>query len=366
MKERERILEKTDGGLLIFSFYLGEKCLKKKFKSPFREGDVCPSCHLYKNQKPGEQAFYYLQDFGDSQKSGNCFEIAARVLNMNIRTDFQALLERIDQDLCLGVFEQNRDKYGKAPKFNREFIKEELTKGKTSSIRSFAPVIQDFRAWELDYWGRYGIDVATLQRYHVHSLQSITFTKQDGNSFNVFGSKAIPTYGYFFNNMQGIKVYRPKAQNRFLYGGKLPNPYIFGWEQLPGTGDIVIITGGEKDVLSLASHGFAAITFNSETAKIPPSKMDELKKRFKLIIFMYDSDATGIKESKARVAEYLEAYNVCRVQLPLLGTKLEKDISDFFALGHTSKELLDLIKESKTTSKNIKQRNIFTHEPSNK
>lgn len=343
MKERERILEKTDGGLYIFSFYLGKNCLKKKFNSPFRDDDNRPSCHLYKNQKPGEQPFYYLQDFGDSRKSGNCFEIAARVLNMNIRTDFPALLERIDQDLCLGVFEQNRDKYGKTPKFNREFIKEELSKSKTSSIHSFAPVIQDFRAWELEYWGKYGIDAATLQGYHVHSLQSVSFTKQDGKSFNVFGSKAIPAYGYFFNDLQGVKVYRPTATNRFLYGGKLPSPYVFGWEQLPEAGDTVIITGGEKDVLSLASHGFAAIAFNSETAKIPQDKLRELARRFKRIIFLYDTDTTGIKESQARVEEYKHDFNVQRIQLPLAGTKKEKDISDFFALHHTAEELKDII-----------------------
>lgn len=347
MTKRELILEKTEGGLTIFSYYLGETCLRKKFRSPFRCDDKRPSCHLYRNQRPGEAAHYYLQDFGDSKCSGNCFETAAKVLGINIRTDFQALLERIDQDLCLGVFEQNKEKYGKAPRFSKQAIMEVLDKAKTSSIHSFLPVIQDFKTWELEYWGRYGIDIETLCKYHVHSLRSVTFTKQDGKSFNVFGSKAIPAYGYFFNEMRGIKVYRPKAQNRFLYGGVLPSPYVFGWEQLPPTGETAFITGGEKDVLSLAAHGFHAITFNSETAKIPGEKLEILAKRFHRIVFLYDSDSTGIKESKARVEEYQGAYNVCRVQLPLRGTKQEKDISDFFALGKNAKDLLELINNGK-------------------
>lgn len=82
MEEYKTILKKTDGGLDIFSYYLGKECLKKKFKSPFRSGDNRPSCHLYLNEPPGEQAYYYLQDFGDSRCSGNAFTIAARVLNM--------------------------------------------------------------------------------------------------------------------------------------------------------------------------------------------------------------------------------------------------------------------------------------------
>ena len=47
MEEYKTILKKTDGGLDIFSYYLGKECLKKKFKSPFRSGDNRPSCHLY-------------------------------------------------------------------------------------------------------------------------------------------------------------------------------------------------------------------------------------------------------------------------------------------------------------------------------
>lgn len=295
MEEYKTILKKTDGGLDIFSYYLGKECLKKKFKSPFRSGDNRPSCHLYLNEPPGEQAYYYLQDFGDSRCSGNAFAIAARVLN------------------------------------------------KTSSIKTFMPVIQEFMSWELEYWNKYGIDVNTLRRYHVHSLRSVTFNKADGKSFNIFGSKAIPAYGYFFNDMKGIKVYRPKAENRFLYGGDLPTPYVFGWEQLQENGDMVFITGGEKDVLSLASHGYNAIAFNSETAKIPADKIKLLSQRFRKIIFLYDSDTTGIKESKSRVEEYNGNYNVFRLELPLSGTKQEKDISDYFALGRTTQDLQKLI-----------------------
>lgn len=43
---------------------------------------------------------------------------------------------------------------------------------------------------------------------------------------------------------------------RFLYGGEMPEVYCFGLEQLPNKGDIVFITGGEKDVMSLYSKGF--------------------------------------------------------------------------------------------------------------
>ena len=64
--------------------------------------------------------------------------------------------------------------------------------------------------------------------------------------FAVYGSKAIPTYGYFFDGSNRVKIYRPKAKLRFMYAGHFPKPYIFGYEQLPAKGDVVFITGGEK------------------------------------------------------------------------------------------------------------------------
>ena len=128
-----------------------------------------------------------------------------------------------------------------------------------------------------------------------------------------------------------------------MYAGHFPKPYIFGYEQLPAKGDVVFITGGEKDVMSLASHGFSALTFNSETANIPEGIFEDLSKRFSKIIFLYDTDATGRKESELRVQQYREKYNVFKLDLPLAGSKSEKDISDFFRLGHTDKELQSLI-----------------------
>ena len=67
---------------------------------------------------------------------------------------------------------------------------------------------------------------------------------------------------------------------------------------------MVIITGGEKDVLSLAAHGFNAISFNSETANISEEVMRELAGRFKKILFLYDMDETGKKESAMKVKQF--------------------------------------------------------------
>ena len=73
---------------------------------------------------------------------------------------------------------------------------------------------------------------------------------------------------------------------------------VSGLEQLPAKGDTLFITGGEKDVLSLAAHGFHAICFNSETVMIPSTLVYRLTFRFKHIVLLFDMDKTGQGEFK--------------------------------------------------------------------
>ena len=341
MNEVKKILELTNGGLDVFIYYLGDKCLKKSFRNPLRE-DARPSCHLYPNKDSYGNIQYYLQDFGDSSFCGNCFTIVGKLCGINTRLNFREVLEVIDRDLSLDIFDNAS--YSQQRLVVKKVISKERLKEEKDFI-SFEYKSKSYTHNEKDYWKKYGINMEILEQYNVYSLDSIKFTRKDGSSFANFSSKAIPMFAYLFGQakVQGLKIYRPTAKNRFLYAGRLPKPYIFGWEQLPKNGEVVTITGGEKDVLSLAAHGFNAIAFNSETAKIPEAIMTELQGRFAKILFLYDMDETGKKESQNRVEEYKDKYNVGRVELPLTGTKKEKDISDFFAQGNSGKVLNKLL-----------------------
>lgn len=96
--------------------------------------------------------------------------------------------------------------------------------------------------------------------------------------------------------------------------------------------------------MSLAAHGFHAICFNSETACIPETLIHRLSFRFKHIILLYDVDKTGLESSAKRERE-LKSYGVKRLLLPLSGTKEEKDVSDYFALGNSRENLIRLFLE---------------------
>ena len=91
--------------------------------------------------------------------------------------------------------------------------------------------------------------------------------------------------------------------------------------------------------MSLSAHGFSAISFNSETADIPKAILDVLASRFNKIVLLYDMDETGVRESRRMLWRYGDDYALYRMALPLSGTKSEKDISDWFRLGHKADEL---------------------------
>ena len=224
--------------------------------------------------------------------------------------------------------------------------KEELSEKK----KIFKLYEQPFRADEIAYWQRYGITDKVLQKYHVKSLFRYETISNQGNPFSLTSTKNEPIFCYVMGDF--VKIYRPNSKLRFLYGGDKSKDYIFGFEQLPSKGDILFITGGEKDVLSLSSHHFNAICFNSETASIPEPIIESLQLRFRHIILLYDTDETGLREAE-RQAKQLEPYHVFCLSLSLQGTKTEKDISDFFALGKTAKDLTSLLTD--------KLSSIYTH-----
>lgn len=324
----------TNNGFDIFSHYLGENTVSRKlFCNPFR-GDTSPSCRLKERSRNGS-TIWTMVDYGDSSWCGDVFTIIAKTMKLNPQTDFRELLKTIDKDMNLFVMDE-------APAGVHPVIRHAAVPTPSGPV-DFKAVYQTFRRSEQSYWLRYGITESILARYEVKSVRSCKFIRSDNTSYSYYGSYLEPMYGYTFNNATGIKVYRPFSKTRFLYGGTLPHPYVFGWKQLPISGDYVIITGGEKDVMSLAVRGYSAIAFNSESAHISENTMEELSSRFKHILFLYDCDTTGKRESAKFVEKFQGKFSTQSIILPLSGTKKDKDISDFFRAGHSVHEFQELI-----------------------
>ena len=329
MLNKDEILGRTNNGLDVFKHYIpGGWHIGRNFLNPLYE-DRKASCNIWFDRRGG---CYRMKDFGNDAYSGDCFDIVGKLKNLNCGNpkDFIEILQAVNRDLHLGL----SDDYGDTPlvvsmsprpvresKSNPAPQPENLKKAKPYSISG-----QSFSVMELSFWGQYGITPEILKMHKILSLKEFKSENSEGKPFAFHSTDDEPIFGY--QGKKHIKIYRPKSEIRFLYGGLLSDNYCFGLEQLPSKGDTLFITGGEKDVMSLVARGFHAICFNLETSNIPWHIIKKLSYRFKHIILLYDTDRTGLE-----------------LPLPLAGTKQEKDILDYFKMGNTRENFISLFIE---------------------
>ena len=306
MLRKEEILERTSNGLAVFKHYLpGNWRIGRNFLNPLYE-DSKASCNIYFDRRGG---IYKMKDFGNDSYSGDCFFLVGQLkgLDCNRAADFVEILEIIDRDLGLGL--ASGTPVSVPPATVRRAVPDKPEETSEKPVKPYQFREQKFSLAELVYWQQYGITPELLERYKVCSLREYNSETAEGKPYTYTSSVAEPMYGY--KGKQHIKLYRPFSTPRFLYGGSFGENYSFGLEQLPAKGDTLFITGGEKDVLSLAAHGFHAICFNSETVTIPPTLVYRLTFRFKHIVLLFDMDKTG-RESSCKQEKLLEEFGVKR------------------------------------------------------
>ena len=332
---KEDILLLTDKGLAVFKYYIPFSFkLGRNFLNPLYK-DSKASCNVYFDRRNG---MYKMKDFGNDDYSGDCFALVGKLNGLNCKEpkDFVQILAII-RDMHLGLSDKSEMRISSTTSV--PVIAEVTHVPKRKKARPYTLAQKSFTAAELAFWGESGITQEVLKLFQVVSLKKFSSENNEGKPFSIAATDKEPVFGY--TAKQYVKVYRPHSEMRFLYAGDFGENYCFGLEQLPAKGDLLFITGGEKDVMSLTVHGFHAICFNSETVTIPVGIIHRLSFRFKHIVLLYDVDKAGL-DSSAKQELALKNYGVKRLLLPLEGTKVEKDISDFFRLGNSREDLIKL------------------------
>mgnify|MGYP000844621622 FL=1 len=329
MLNKDELLRRTNNGLDVFKHYISTQWKTgRNFLNPLYE-DRKASCNVYFDRHSG---VYRIKDFGNDEYSGDCFFFVGKLkgLDCSNGTDFVEILKIIDRDMSLGLGESESSYTAQRtmPQSKQPVL--ESPQSKPYNISQ-----QKYTQKELEFWLQSGITPEILKLYKAVSLKEFRSVNKDDKPFFYTSSENEPIFGYMGKRF--VKIYRPFSQVRFLYGGNIGENYCFGLEQLPAKGDTLFITGGEKDVMTLAVHGFHAICFNSETSTIPTGIIYKLTFRFKHIVLLYDVDKTGI-ESAIKHEKALSEYGVKRLILPLSGEKRDKDITDYFSQGNARKE----------------------------
>lgn len=336
MISKEEVLDRTRRGLDIFKHYIGFPIRPgKNFRNPLY-ADRNPSCNIYFDR---HAQIFKMKDFGNEAYSGDCFWFVAVRNGWDVKRDFYKVISLIVADMCLAVGDSAAREPVRTPSSRNP---EPARPADDAPVRKEYHIeVKPFSSEELTYWRQYGITSEILARYNVRSVKTFEGYNRSNESYRIGTTASEPMFAYIGTGY--AKMYRPHSRKmRFFYGGEMPEQYCFGLSALPNKGDMLFITGGEKDVLSLVSHGFNAVSFNSETARIPESLIQMLARKFRHIVLLYDMDDTGKQES-VKQAEVLSAYHVIRMELPLSGEKKDKDISDYFASGKSAADFKVLI-----------------------
>jgi hypothetical protein len=348
------LLQVTNGGLDFYQFVFKNKLIPvadqnkmENVLNPFYE-DTKPAFSIYlkSSKDESETDKWCFNDFGDESFFGDVFDFAGFYYDLDVKQDFNEIVLNIIRDLNIKETEVTQhDIYlsSDMQNFCFEIIYFDQTNQKEFTENYF-----------LD---NYSIPYSVCLEYGARAIKGYRHLKGGKIiSFNVREKEVLIAYthdGY-------AKLYQPLTKNpsfRFSYLGKKPKDYIFGWNQIlnriakyKNPRNILILTGGEKDVLSLATLGYDAICFNSETASIPSFAIDNIFPYYDKIFIMYDNDETGLKSME----KISKQHKIAMVKLPTeINNKTVKDISDCMKYKIESQVIDDLIADAELIYKDV-------------
>lgn len=275
----------------IYARYIGQFKIGFIYNSPFRQ-DKNPSFGIFRSKKSGKLLF---KDHGN----GECGDVIKFVEIYTGLTNYNDILQRIVTDLSIT---------------NNTKLKS--TKYYESKDTIIGVVRQEWTDIDKQFWSQFSINKDTLNKYNVSSIK---YYLCDGIVKGIYKDEN-PMYAY--KVYDHFKIYRPLADKYTKWRNNLTENDIQGYEQLPKTGDLLIITKSLKDVMVLYEMGYNAISPSSESTFIPDKALKQLKKRFKRILICFDRDSSGCKNS-------IKLYNKTKIKPFFVHKKFKaKDISD--------------------------------------
>lgn len=249
----------------IYAKYIGEFKVGMIYNSPFRK-DKNPSFGIFYSKRTHQLLF---KDHG----TGECGNIIKFVQLYTGKTEYKDILKDIVSRLNI----TNNTKLDHSKEYKQP----------TETI--IGVVRQDFTEADKQYWSQFNIDLETLKKYDVNSIK---YYLCNGIVKGIYKPEN-PMYAYkVYNN---FKIYRPLADKYHKWRNNLTEYDIQGYKQLPEKDDVLIITKSLKDVMCLYKMGISAVSPASESTFIPNIALEELKKRFKRIIILFDRDKAGCK-----------------------------------------------------------------------
>lgn len=255
----------------IMTYYLGvEVQLHSQFRSPLR-ADNNPTCGFAYTAR-GKLMF---RDFA-GHFWGDCFDVACHVRCCS----FKDVLPIIVRDFNLINNTTRHSDLSDSPKPRKLF--EYSIRHKWSEL-------------DKDYWLGHKIHSKTLQKFHVSPVHIAWIDKKIVYRYN----PSDPCYAYFVkmgkDGIARIKFYFPfRDRSKIRFMGNCDKNDLMGYDSLPPSGDLLIVTKSLKDVMAFDELGFNSVSVQAESMIFDNHIFEELKSRFPRIITLFDFDHAGV------------------------------------------------------------------------
>lgn len=295
----------------IFRHYVpGFEGKPGSFINPLKPDEKHASVSLYQHED-GKGWRFKAHNTGHQ---GDAFQLVADLKNIDSKARFTAVCEAIAQDMNLTLPEPTQAA--------KNIIWEPTT-------------YPDFKPDFVAYWAQWDVTPKILKRYGVQQAETCN---HNGKTYHHHGRKASLFTG---NGRRKIKVPgTPEKPKSDTYKEPTGPAYLFGLDQVPVGAETLILCEGEKDVLALAAKDFFAVTVGSAREKVTPGQVAQIKAAASRVFVCYDRDTAG-ESGSARIAQET---GFVRILLPDMENG--KDISDYFAAGHTAAEFLALMESA--------------------
>jgi len=353
--DKAALLQASNQGLNFYSFVIPQlvklrEDICENTYNPFYS-DRNPSFSIYFSQKTRRWMF---KDYGGAPDgrdySGDVFEFARlHYESEGLDLTFRQVLAKMVEDLGIAPASVKSKELRFANSGQREA--EDATTDTCVGCIGFDLLTEEYPDAineAFSYFSQYGISRDILLRYNVKAVRRYLYIDKEGKlqSRNCREGVVIAYEGIYFS-----KMYQPDPKG-FWYVGKKPQNYTFGFDQILSRNrrsgydqqETLIITGGEKDVLTLTSLGYDAVCFNSETAASSQLAVDILFHWYKRIIVMYDNDPTGKEQTAEILAKLTSDFNIVGFEWGTTFHEINgKDVSDYVKLGFDIETLREKI-----------------------
>lgn len=345
-----------------------------EYGQPLKAGNNSGLKNPFYDDKNGSMSIYmhenkwFFNDFGDDRYKGDVFTFAGFVYSLDSHSNFMEILKKMAVDLNISIEESKNDVSESNAIIENDY---DLTKSpllnRPTIERTFDDFFEDERNMQpplggaacashqeqlkveysemFDYWYQFGNRDKmnkTLGKFNVRNIKRIQSEKA-----TLEEKPDSPIYGFVFSS-DCIKTYapfEPKDKGKHLWFGEKPDNHvdIFGFNQLPQKGGLLFIVEGYKDCITANANDILSIGVDNASTKIPSKIIDDLKKRFTVVVVMYDNDEAGIRGSTKIAHEH----GLVNLILPksVKGVEFGKDISDYLEAGLPVKHVVELALE---------------------